>query len=136
MKLFPHLVGVFCTLLEPPKCNILRHMCFKSIPIFLTIFLCFPHRLLKGLPIVRGFVCHLCAPGTVVRNYFGLDGAGQSREKQIENLKDCEDLHGFIWIYMDPLSATDKDFHAHKGSGCEVRIDRKKQPQPAVKSLE
>jgi len=33
-----------------------------------------------------------CAAGTVVRNYFGLDGKGQSANTQIENLKECEDL--------------------------------------------
>lgn len=33
-----------------------------------------------------------CAPGTVVRNYFGLDGKGQSKDVQIENLKECEEL--------------------------------------------
>lgn len=33
-----------------------------------------------------------CAAGTVVRNYFGLDGRGQSRHRQIQNLKDCEEL--------------------------------------------
>lgn len=33
-----------------------------------------------------------CAPGTVVRNYFGLDGSGQSADKQVECLRECEEL--------------------------------------------
>lgn len=33
-----------------------------------------------------------CAPGTVVRNYFGLDGEGQSANRQIECLKDIEGM--------------------------------------------
>mmetsp|Transcript_9500 Transcript_9500/g.21100 ORF Transcript_9500/g.21100 Transcript_9500/m.21100 type:complete len:348 (-) Transcript_9500:113-1156(-) len=33
-----------------------------------------------------------CAPGTVVRNYFALDGVGQSAKKQVENLEDVEEL--------------------------------------------
>lgn len=33
-----------------------------------------------------------CGSGTVVRNYFGLDGEGQTARCQIENLRDVEDL--------------------------------------------
>merc|ERR1711966_121066 len=33
-----------------------------------------------------------CAAGTVVRNYFALDGEAQSKDRQIQNLKDCEEL--------------------------------------------
>ena len=35
----------------------------------------------------QGPACALaCAPATVVRNYFGVDGSGQTRERQIDNL--------------------------------------------------
>eukprot|EP00443_Scrippsiella_acuminata_P038053 CAMPEP_0115186382 /NCGR_PEP_ID=MMETSP0270-20121206/9952_1 /TAXON_ID=71861 /ORGANISM="Scrippsiella trochoidea, Strain CCMP3099" /LENGTH=359 /DNA_ID=CAMNT_0002599503 /DNA_START=69 /DNA_END=1148 /DNA_ORIENTATION=- len=33
-----------------------------------------------------------CAPGTIVRNYFGLDGQGQSKDRQVRNLDDVEML--------------------------------------------
>jgi len=33
-----------------------------------------------------------CAPGTVVRNYFGLDGKGQSVKRQVRNLAEVEEL--------------------------------------------
>merc|ERR1711920_922145 len=33
-----------------------------------------------------------CAPGTVVRNYFGVDGQGQSQDRQVRNLSDVEKL--------------------------------------------
>lgn len=33
-----------------------------------------------------------CAPGTIVRNYFGLDGEGQTKERQVRNLVEIETL--------------------------------------------
>eukprot|EP00929_Paragymnodinium_shiwhaense_P027098 TRINITY_DN15986_c0_g1_i1.p1 TRINITY_DN15986_c0_g1~~TRINITY_DN15986_c0_g1_i1.p1 ORF type:complete len:363 (+),score=29.97 TRINITY_DN15986_c0_g1_i1:433-1521(+) len=41
----------------------------------------------------QGPACAIaCAPGTVVRNYFGVKGESQTRNRQVENLKDVEDV--------------------------------------------
>lgn len=41
----------------------------------------------------QGPACAIaCAPGTVVRNYFGLDGKGQQKDNQVNCLKECEEL--------------------------------------------
>eukprot|EP00929_Paragymnodinium_shiwhaense_P014595 TRINITY_DN12251_c0_g1_i1.p1 TRINITY_DN12251_c0_g1~~TRINITY_DN12251_c0_g1_i1.p1 ORF type:complete len:362 (+),score=53.01 TRINITY_DN12251_c0_g1_i1:78-1163(+) len=41
----------------------------------------------------QGPACALaCAPGTVVRNYFGVEGETQTRARQVENLEDIEEV--------------------------------------------
>lgn len=83
--------------LHVPEKN--RYATFQAASQFNTL----EHPSQRGTP-EQGITCYegdrtqgpacatACAPGTIVRNYFGLDMLGQSKDRQVRNLADVEEL--------------------------------------------